>query len=102
MAAIQSEAGGADSLAPLGHRIGLFRLAATGAVAAAIIFVICWVGTFIPFSSPTHAYVALFTAAPMKSVDALLEGALWSALFGAFSGAVFAMVYNLFAGLDRR
>ena len=81
--------------------IGLLRLAATGGVAAAMIFILCWLGTFIPFSSPTHAYIGLFTQANMQSAASLLEGSLWSLLFGGLSGALIAALYNLFAGLER-
>jgi hypothetical protein len=84
------------------HRLGALRLAAAGGVTAAVIFVLCWIGAFIPFSSPTHAYIGLFTLAETKSVTALAEGTLWSFLFGILSGALFAAVYNLFASLDRR
>jgi hypothetical protein len=56
----------------------------------------------MPFSSPTHAYIGLFTSAEPTSVFALLEGGVWSFLFGALSGAVFAALYNSFARLDRR
>jgi hypothetical protein len=84
------------------HRLSVSRLAATGGVTAALVMVFCWVGAFIPFSSPTHAYIGLFTPAEMRSVAALVEGTLWSFLFGTISGALFAAVYNLFAGLDWR
>ncbi len=67
-----------------------------------LIFVLCWAGTFIPFSSPTHAFISLFTPARTGSVNALTEGAFWSLLFGALSGAVFALVYNGTARLARR
>lgn len=83
-------------------RIGVLRLAATAGVAAAVIFTLCWLGTFIAFSSPTHAYIGLFTDAETQSVRALVEGGVWSLLFGILSGTVIAALYNLFAGLDRR
>ena len=83
------------------HRIGVMRLAATLGVGAALIFGICWLGTFIPLSSPTHAYIGLFTTAPPNSGAALLEGGAWSFLFGALTGAVLAALYNLFVRLDR-
>ena len=83
------------------HRIGLIRLAATLGVGAALIFGLCWFGTFIPLSSPTHAYITLFTSAQPNSGAALLEGGAWSLLFGALTGAVLAALYNLFVGLDR-
>ena len=82
-------------------KLGVLRVAAAAAVSAALVFILCWVGAFIPFSSPTHAYVALFTAAPLGSFWALCEGAVWSLLFGLLTGAVFATVFNLLSGLDR-
>ena len=93
-----------DTASPLTgtHRLGVSRLTAAGGVTAALIMVFCWVGAFIPFSSPTHAFIGLFTPAETKSVTALAEGTLWAFLFGIVSGALFAAVYNLFAGLDRR
>ena len=84
------------------HKMSVPRLAAAGAVTAAIVFILCWFGTFIAFASPTHAYIALFTRAEANSTAALIEGSLWSLLFGVLTGALFAAVYNLFAGLERR
>jgi hypothetical protein len=71
----------------------------TGGVTAAIVFVLCWIGTFIPFSSPTHAYINLFTSADAGSLYSLYEGTLWSLLFGGLVGALFAAVYNAIAPL---
>jgi hypothetical protein len=84
------------------HRIGVARLAATLGVGAALIFILCWLGTFIPLSSPNHAYIGLFTTAQSNSDAALLEGTFWSFLFGALTGTVLAVLYNLFVSLDRR
>ena len=82
--------------------VSVARLLVTGAVTAAAIFVICWIGTLIPFSSPTHAYIGLFTAAETNSGSALIEGTFWSLLFGGLSAALFAVVYNATAGMLRR
>lgn len=87
---------------PSVSHIGVLRLSATIGVAAGVIFVLCWLGTFIAFSSPTHAYIGLFTNAETQSLGALVEGGLWSSLFGILSGGLIAAIYNLFAGLDRR
>lgn len=87
---------------PMSNHIGVLRLAATLGVAAGLIFAICWLGTFVAFSSPTHAYIDLFTDAETQSIRALVEGGLWSLLFGILSGGVIAALYNLFDGLDRR
>jgi hypothetical protein len=84
------------------HVVNVTRLAIAGGVSAAAVFVLCWLGTLIPSSSPTHAYITLFTNADLRSGAALLEGACWSLLFGALVGAVFALVYNATAAWDRK
>lgn len=84
------------------RRIGILRLALTGAITAGLVFVLCWLGTLVPFSSPTHAYIGLFTPAELSSGLALAQGTCWSFLFGGLSGALFAWVYNALAGLERR
>ena len=85
-----------------GRKLSVTRLAVTGAVTASAIFILCWLGTYIPFSSPTHAYIGLFTTAEMYSGAALGQGIIWSVLFGALTAGVFACVYNLLSGLERR
>lgn len=84
------------------HTLSIPRLLITGGVTAAIVFVLCWAGTFVPFSSPTHAYIGLFTNADINSALALAEGALWSLLFGALVGGLFALIYNATAHLGRK
>ena len=74
----------------------------TGAIAAALVFFLCWLGTFVPFSSPTHVYIALFTPAAVGSIEALMGGVIWSFLFGGLSGALVAGTYNLLAPLEHR
>ena len=83
------------------RRIGVLRLALTAAITAAVVFVLCWLGTFIPFSSPTHAYIGLFTPADINSAVGLGQGICWSFLFGGLSGAVLAAVYNALGPLER-
>jgi len=81
--------------------VSVSRLLVTGALTAVIAFVLCWLGTLVPFSSPTHAYISLFTTAPVQSAAALVEGGLWSVLFGGLVGGLFAIIYNACAVLDR-
>ena len=81
--------------------VNVIRLLVSGGFTAAIVFVLCWIGTFVPFSSPTHAYITLFTAVEASSLRALCEGMLWSLLFGGLVGGLFALVYNA-TGLGRR
>ena len=85
----------------LTNRIGIFHLAATGGLAAVVIFEVCWVGTYLSFASPTHAYIGLFTKPNVQPEVALLQGSLWSLLFGGLSGALIAAIYNMLAGLRR-
>jgi hypothetical protein len=85
-----------------GRRLSVVRLAAAAGSAMAVIFVLCWFGTYIPFSSPTHAFLELFVSAEMSPETALAGGAFWSLLFGALGGAVFGLLYNALGGLDRR
>ena len=85
-----------------GHTVSVMRLIIAGGFTAAVVFVLCWAGTFVPFSSPTHAYLSLFTNADLSSGRALAEGTLWSLLFGALVGAAFALIYNATAPLGRR
>lgn len=84
------------------RRLGVLNLTLSGAITASVIFLLCWVGTFVPFSSPTHAYISLFTNASMNSVQALGEGLCWSFLFGGVFAAAFALIYNSVSGLTRR
>lgn len=83
------------------RNLDVLRFAATGALVAVLLFIFCWIGTFIPLSSPTHAYIGLFTAAPVSSTQALAEGACWSLAFGAIIGALIALVYNSLGGFFR-
>jgi hypothetical protein len=67
----------------------------------AVLMVLCWIGAFVPFSSPTHAYINLFTPGELHSVRALLEGTAWALLFGLVAGVVLATAYNLMARFER-
>ena len=84
------------------HVISVARLSVATGVSLALILVLCWIGTFVPFASPTHAYIGLFTNAEYSSTTALAEGFCWSLLFGLIVGAVFALVYNATLSLGRR
>jgi hypothetical protein len=84
------------------RNLSVLRCVVTGALVAALLFILCWIGTFLPFSSPTHAYIGLFTPAEMTSVEALVEGTCWSLAFGALMGGLIALVYNGLGGLFRR
>jgi len=82
------------------RKIGVLRLALTGAITAGAFFALCWIGLFIPFGSPTHAYLGLFTNAEMTSTTALFQGLCWSVIFGGLLGGLTAFVYNALSVLD--
>lgn len=83
------------------RRANLVRFALTGALAAAIFYAICWLGTFLPIGPSSHMYIALFTSAETNSRLALIQGLCWSLGFGLIAGALIAFVYNLLAPLER-
>lgn len=82
--------------------LSIARLLVAGGVTGGLFFVLCWAGQFLPFGSPTHAYIDLFTNAEMTSSRALVEGGFWALLFGALIAALFGFVYSVTAGLGRR
>ena len=84
------------------RRANVLRFALTGALAAGIFYVFCWLGAFLPFGPATHMYLALFTSAEIHSSLALVQGLCWSLGFGLIAGALIAFIYNLLAPLDRR
>jgi hypothetical protein len=83
------------------HKLGLPRLALTGAAAAAVFYLLCWIGAQLPIGPATHMYLKLFTNAELSSSLALIEGICWSIGFGLIAGALIAGIYNLLAFLDR-
>lgn len=86
---------------PHRHVLSVTRLIATGGITGAVLFVLCWLGSFVPVSSATHAFISLFTPAEAQSANALAEGTVWSFLFGSLAGGVFAVVYNVCARFGR-
>ena len=75
-------------------RLSVSRLAMTGAFVTALLFLLCWVAGALGFVG-SHAFVALFTLAPVLSITALCIGAISAAVFGAIGGAAIALFYNL-------
>lgn len=83
------------------RRANVLRFALTGAIAAGIFYVICWLGAFLPLGRVSHMYIALFTSAEITSSLALVQGLCWSLGFGLIAGSLIAFTYNLLAPLDR-
>ena len=82
--------------APL-HFIAFGVAAGTALV---VLFVLCWlVAAGVPsLVSASHGWIRLFTTAPEGSGRALIEGIVWSIVFGWIIAAVMVPIYNRIAG----
>jgi hypothetical protein len=82
--------------APL--NLAAFGFAASTALV--VLFVLCWiVAAIIPgLAGASHGWIALFTTAPVGSVRALIEGGMWSIVFGWIIAVVMVPIYNRIAG----
>lgn len=92
----------AQSVASHSHRIGIARLALTGAMFMGLFYILCWSGAALGLVPVSHMYLQLFSNAPMPSTAMLLEGAIWSFVFGSLAGTLIAVLHNALRGLDRR
>ncbi|MDP1731865.1 MAG: hypothetical protein Q8L54_11975 [Devosia sp.] len=67
-------------------------------VALIVLFAICAIVQLVaPSLQATHAWVGLFTLAPVTSPQAWLEGIFFSIAFGIVGGSIFAAVHNAVA-----
>jgi hypothetical protein len=82
--------------APL--HLGALGFAASAALV--VLFVLCWiVAAVMPsLEGASHGWITLFTTAPVSSVRALVEGVVWSIVFGWIIALVMVPVYNRIAG----
>jgi hypothetical protein len=82
---------------PKARGLAVMRLAATGAATLAVLYLACWLGTLINIAG-SHAFITIFTTAPVGSVSALAIGLCWAIVFGGATGALAAFFYNAFGG----
>lgn len=75
-----------------------FNIVALGwalSAALVVLFVICLVvGLLLPDLPASHAWVGLFSAAPLDSFRVWVDGILFSIVFGWVTAAVLGAVYN--------
>jgi hypothetical protein len=63
-----------------------------------VLFALCaGAELFGPTANLSHAWINLFTRAPMGSSREWIEGILGSFILGGVGGSVFAMIYNRLA-----
>ena len=84
------------------HRLGILRLAFTGALSATAFAVLCWVGARLGLGPVTHMYLQLFTTADTGSALALLIAVCASFVAGLVAGGLIAFFYNVLEWLDGR
>ncbi len=78
--------------------LSMLGLAIAASVALIVLFVLCaLVGVLFPNLQVTHAWVGLFTLAPVTSPQAWLEGIFFSLVFGIVAGSIVAAVHNAVA-----
>ena len=82
------------------NKASVRRFAIAGAVSLVALFVLCWIGAVIWPAAFTHAFITLFTPAPIASWLALGQGACGALIFGFLSGGVVALSYNLSLALE--
>ena len=84
-----------ETLSPSAAAVGL-------SVALIVLFAVCALAQLIaPGLQATHAWVGLFTTAPVLSLRAWIEGLVFSVVFGAIAGSIFALAYNAVIGRAR-
>ena len=63
-----------------------------------VLFALCAVAEmFGPTAQLSHAWINLFTRAPMGTAREWIEGTLSSFIFGVVAGVSFAIIYNAVA-----
>lgn len=83
------------------HALSLSRCAVTLGLTLGIAFALCWAAAAAGILPRSHMFISLFTAQPVDSGAALGFGLLWSLGAGLAVGALFALIYNALAFLQR-
>ena len=65
------------------------------AVTLIVLFVLCAIAeVIVPAALLSHAWIGLFTTAPVGSARAWIEGIVASIVLGVVGGYIFAVTYN--------
>jgi hypothetical protein len=74
--------------------VNILRATVASALAFGVFFVLCWAG--IPLKVPvSHMFVSIFTAKPVETTAALLDGTIWSFGFGALIAFLITFLYRV-------
>lgn len=83
------------------YPLSIVATSAAFVVTLVVLFVVCAIAQLLVSGvQVTHAWAGLFTAAPLPSVRAWVEGLLASIAFGWLAGTIFALVYNAVTGRE--
>jgi hypothetical protein len=68
-----------------------------------LLYVLCWLAAALfPDLNLTHAWLGLYSTAPVGSVTGLVEGIIWNVVFAWIAAITFGATYNRIApSLDR-
>ena len=78
--------------------LSVFGATVSASLAFIVLFAVCGVAQLLGSGlQVTHMWMSLFTAAPIGSVQAWLEGLFFSLAFGIVTGSIFASVHNAVA-----
>ena len=63
-----------------------------------MLYVLCWlVAVLFPNLNLTHAWLGLYSTAPVGSVRGLAEGTIWNVMFAWIAAVTFGSTYNRLA-----
>jgi hypothetical protein len=84
---------------PHAAQINIVALGVATSATLIVLYVLCAVVAMaLPDIVLSHAWLTLFTAAPIGSMWGLIEGIIWSIVFGWVIALVLGSVYNWIAG----
>ena len=76
-------------------RLGIMALGWALSAALIVLFAICLVAALVlPDWRASHAWIGLYSVAPLKSFRVWVDGIVFSAVFGWVTALVFGSVYN--------
>ena len=84
------------------RRLSIARAAMTGSIALGVLYGLCWLVAMVAGGATGHMVLALFTSFETNPFMALLEGLVWSWVFGSLAGSLIALIYNALVALERR
>ena len=83
-------------------RLSIAGAALIGSMTAATFYVLCWLIAVVAGGAMGHLVLELFTSFETSPGLALLEGVVWSWVFGSLAGSLIALIHNGLLVRERR